>query len=193
MKALEEKIRKDGRVLEGNILKVDSFLNHQIDIPFMDAVGEELYRLFGDLGITKIVTIEVSGIGVACMAARHFNVPVLYAKKTRSANLSQDTYSVKVKSFTHGGIYYDVAVAKEYLCADDTVLIIDDFLANGNALLGLKELVEQSGAKVAGAGIVIEKVYQDGGTKVRASGLRVESLARIESMDPVNGVVFCKE
>lgn len=193
MKALEEKIRKDGRVLEGNILKVDSFLNHQIDVPFMDEVGAELYRLFGDCGITKIVTIEVSGIGVACMAARHFNVPVLYAKKSRGANLSKDTYSVKVQSFTHGGIFYDVAVAKEYLSADDTVLIIDDFLANGNALLGLKELVEQSGATVVGAGIVIEKAYQDGGKKLRENGMRVESLARIESMDPVNGVIFCKE
>lgn len=193
MKALEEKIRKDGRILEGNVLKVDSFLNHQIDVPFMDKVGEELYRLFGDCGITKIVTIEVSGIGVACLAARYFNVPVVYAKKSRSANLSKDAYSVKVQSFTHGGEFFDVMVAKEYLSAEDTVLIIDDFLANGNALIGLKELVEQSGATVAGAGIVIEKAYQEGGDRVRATGMRVESLARIRSMDSVNGVQFCEE
>ncbi len=190
MKLLEEKIVRDGRVLEGNILKVDNFLNHQIDVMFLCEVGKEFKRLFADSGITKILTIEASGIGVACLTAQYFGVPVLFAKKSKSSNISANVYSAKVESFTHGKTF-DVIASKQYLNADDKVLIIDDFLATGNALVGLIDIVEQSGASVAGCGIVIEKAYQDGGKLLRDKGYRVESLARIASMDSEKGIEFC--
>lgn len=182
MLLLEEKIRKEGQVLPGNILKVGSFLNHQIDVDLLDKMGEEIHRLYGQSGVTKILTIEASGIAIACMAARHFGVPVVFAKKSQSRNIGGEVYSVKVESFTHKKVY-DVVVAGEFLSAEDRVLIVDDFLANGKALLGLVDLVRQAGAQVLGAAIAIEKGFQGGGDLVRSLGVRVESLAIIEQMD----------
>lgn len=190
MKLLEDKILKEGRVLSGNILKVDSFLNHQIDVMFMCELGKEFKRLFGDDNITKILTIEASGIGIACLTAQYFNVPVVFAKKSRSSNVPGGVYSARVDSFTHGNTN-DVIVSKKYLSSDDRVLIIDDFLAMGNALNGLIEIVESAGATVAGCGIVIEKAYQNGGELIRNRGYRVESLAKILSMSVEEGVKFC--
>ncbi len=190
MKLLEEKIQKEGRVLEGNILKVDNFLNHQIDVMFLCELGKEFKRLYSDCGITKIMTIEASGIGVACLTAQYFGVPVLFAKKSRSSNISAGVYSSKVESYTHGKVY-DVIASKQYLNENDRVLIIDDFLATGNALVGLIDIVEQAGATVVGCGIVIEKAYQDGGRLLREKGYRVESLARIASMSAEDGITFC--
>ncbi len=181
MKLLEEKIVKDGKVFEGNILKVDSFVNHQIDVKFMNEVGKEFKRLFADNEITKILTIEASGIGIACIVAQYFDVPVVFAKKTKSVNIAGDVYTSKVESFTHKRTY-DIIVSKEFLNADDKVLIIDDFLAKGSALCGLIKLIQDANAEVVGAGIVIEKAYQEGGKLVRDMGVRVESLARIHSM-----------
>jgi len=190
MKLLENRIIRDGRIYDGGVLKVDSFLNHQIDVAFVAKLGEEFYRLYNDCEITKILTIEASGIGVACLAAQYFDVPVVFAKKTHSSNQSNEVYTSKVVSYTHSTVY-DVSVSKEYLSRTDNILIIDDFLAKGNALLGLIDIVKQSGAKVAGCGIVIEKAFQPGGKQIRDMGIRVESLARIESMDS-NGVRFCE-
>jgi len=189
MKLLEERIRKDGKIGAGNVLKVDSFLNHQIDVPFLCELGKEFYRLFQNEGITKILTIEASGIGIACIAAQYFGVPVLFAKKTPTNNIYGDIYTAEVYSYTHER-NYTIYVSKNFLTPDDRVLIIDDFLAKGSALFALIELIHNAGASVAGAGIAIEKAYQEGGAKVRATGLRVESLARIASMDEKNGVVF---
>ncbi len=190
MKLLEEKIIRDGRVLEGNILKVDNFLNHQIDVMFMCEVGKEFKRLFKESGITKIVTIEASGIGIACLTAQYFGVPVVFAKKSKSTNISANVYSSRVESYTHGRTF-DVIISKQYLSENDRVLIIDDFLATGNALVGLIDIVEQAKATVAGCGIVIEKAYQNGGKLIRDKGYRVESLARIASMDSEKGIEFC--
>ena len=181
MELLKQRILKDGIVKPGNILKVDNFLNHQIDIELFNEMGKEFKRLFADEPITKIITIEASGIGVACIAAQYFNVPVVYAKKAQSVNIDGDVYTCKVESFTHKRVY-DVILSKKYLSADDHVLLIDDFLANGCALLGLIEIVRMAGASLAGAGIVIEKGFQDGGKKVREKGVRVESLAILKSM-----------
>lgn len=181
MKALEEKILKEGKVYPGNVLKVGSFLNHQIDVCFMSEIGKEFHRLFENEKITKILTIETSGIPVACFAAIHFGVPVLFAKKHQTSNLSDDCYATKIHSFTHGNDY-QARIEKKYLSSDDTVLLIDDFLANGAAVEGLLRLVEQAGAKCVGCGIVIEKAFQDGGKRLRDAGLRVESLARIAEM-----------
>jgi xanthine phosphoribosyltransferase len=189
MKALEDRIRKDGIVLPGNILKVGSFLNHQMDIGLFNEMGREFARLFSDVPVSRILTIEASGIGIACVTAQYFNVPVVFAKKSKSRNVSGDAYVTQVKSFTHDTVY-DVMVAREYLPAGDSVLIIDDFLANGCALEGLVRLVESAGASVAGAGIAIEKGFQDGGAKLRGRGYRVESLAIVERMDPETGIVF---
>ena len=188
MKLLEERILKDGKIGAGNVLKVDSFVNHQIDVPFISKLGEEFYRLYKDEGITKILTIEASGIGIACLTAAYFNVPVVFAKKTPTNNISGDVYTSEVYSYTHETTY-TIRLSKEFLSADDKVLIIDDFLAKGSALLALLKLVHDAGAEVAGAGIVIEKAYQPGGDIVRGQGVRVESLARIASMDE-NGVKF---
>jgi xanthine phosphoribosyltransferase len=191
MKLLEDRILKDGKIGKGNVLKVDSFVNHQIDVPFMSKLCEEFYRLYKDEGITKILTIEASGIGIACLAATYFGVPVVFAKKTPTNNISGDVYTSEVYSYTHETTY-TIRLSKEFLSADDKVLIIDDFLAKGSALLALLKLVRDAGAEVAGAGIVIEKAYQPGGDIVRGQGVRVESLARIASMDE-SGVKFVEE
>lgn len=189
MELLEKRILKDGLILPGNVLKVDSFLNHQIDIELIDALGAEWKRLYADERITKIATIEASGIGIACLVARHFNVPVIFAKKSKSNNIGSDFYTTPVVSYTHGNTY-DVIVSKKYLSPEDRVLIIDDFLANGSALRALINIIEMAGATVVGAGIAIEKAYQPGGRQIRDLGYRVESLARVKSM--INGKIeFC--
>lgn len=188
MKLLEERIRKDGLVREENVLKVDSFLNHQMDIGLFEEMAKEWKRLFAGCPVNKILTIEASGIGIATIAARAFSVPVIFAKKSQSINLDSDTYSTKIQSFTHGRTY-DVIVSKKFLTPHDHVLIIDDFLANGCALMGLLELVEQAGAVAEGVGIAIEKGFQEGGAKIRAKGIRVESLAIVESMDAKTGAI----
>ena len=188
MKLLEERIRKDGLVREENVLKVDSFLNHQMDIGLFEEMAKEWKRLFAGCPVNKILTIEASGIGIATIAARAFSVPVIFAKKSQSINLDSDTYSTKIQSFTHGRTY-DGIVSKKFLTPHDHVLIIDDFLANGCALMGLLELVEQAGAVAEGVGIAIEKGFQEGGAKIRAKGIRVESLAIVESMDAKTGAI----
>lgn len=189
MELLKERILKDGNVKAGNVLKVDSFLNHQIDITLLNEIGKEFKRLFSDSKITKILTIEASGIGIACITAQYFNVPVVFAKKSQSKNIDGDVFLSQVKSYTHG-MTYDVIVSKKFISHDDNILIIDDFLANGCALSGLADIVRDSGASLAGAGIVIEKGFQDGGKYLRSQGIRVESLAIIESMDENTGVIF---
>ena len=192
MKLLEDRILKDGHIGADNVLKVDSFLNHQIDVSFVCELGKEFYRLFKDENITKILTIEASGIGIACLAAQYFGVPVVFAKKTKTINIYSDTYNATVHSYTHKK-YYDIVVSKEFLSKEDNVLIIDDFLAKGSALTALLMLIEKAGAKTAGAGIVIEKAYQGGGNLVRDMGIRVESLAKIKSISKKDGIVFCKQ
>ncbi len=182
VKLLEERILRDGEFLPGNVLKVDSFLNHQIDVPFICELGREFERLFHDSGVTKILTIEASGIGVACLTAQYFGVPVVFAKKSKTSNIAGDMYTATVESYTHGTVS-QILVSKKYLSPDDRVLIIDDFLANGQALNGLISVVEQAGAAVVGAGIVIEKAFQVGGDLIRQRGIRVESLARVAKMD----------
>ena len=188
MKMLEDRIRADGIVREGNVLKVDSFLNHQLDIELFDAMGAEFKRLFADAPVTKILTIEASGIGIACVAARHFGVPVVFAKKAQSINLDGDMHTTRIQSFTHGRVY-DVIVSKKFLGPDDHVLIIDDFLANGCALNGLIELVDEAGATVEGIGIAIEKGFQPGGDDLRRRGYHLESLAIVQSMNPETGEI----
>ena len=188
MKLLEERIRKDGVVKEGNILKVDSFLNHQMDIALINEIGREFRRIFSDSPVTKILTIEASGIGIACITAQYFNVPVVFAKKAQSINLDGDMYTTQVQSFTHKKVY-DVILAKRFLTPEDHVLLIDDFLANGCALMGLIDIVRKSGASLTGAGIVIEKGFQTGGQQIRDMGVRVESLAIIDSMSE-SGLTF---
>lgn len=192
MKLLEDRILKDGHIGADNVLKVDSFLNHQIDVNFVCELGKEFYRLFKDENITKILTIEASGIGIACLAAQYFGVPVVFAKKTMTINIYSDTYNATVHSYTHKKDY-DIVVSKEFLSKEDNVLIIDDFLAKGSALTALLMLIEKAGAKTAGAGIVIEKAYQGGGNLVRDMGIRVESLAKIKSISKKDGIVFCKQ
>ncbi len=192
MKLLENRILKDGHIGADNVLKVDSFLNHQIDVNFVCELGKEFYRLFKDENITKILTIEASGIGIACLAAQYFGVPVVFAKKTKTINIYSDTYNATVHSYTHKRDY-DIVVSKEFLSKEDNVLIIDDFLAKGSALTALLMLIEKAGAKTAGAGIVIEKAYQGGGNLVRDMGIRVESLAKIKSISKKDGIVFCKQ
>lgn len=191
MELLEERIRKDGEVLPGNILKVSSFLNHQIDVKLLDELGKEYKRLYEKSKVTKILTVEASGIAIACSVAREFNVPVVFAKKHQSSNVNEDVFSTTVWSFTHSR-NYNVVVSKKFLNSDDKVLIVDDFLANGSALSGLVDLVKQAGAEVTGACIVIEKGFQDGGDKLRREGLRIESLAIIDSMSPEEGIKFRK-
>ena len=190
MKLLEERIRKDGTVKAGNVLKVDSFLNHQMDIDLFNEMGKEWARLFADRPINKILTVEASGIGIACVAAQHFHVPVVFAKKTQSLNIDGEVYSTKIQSFTHKKIY-DVIVSKKFIKPEDHILIIDDFLANGCALEGLLQIVEDAGATVEGIGIAVEKGFQKGGDLIREKGVRVESLAIVESMDAATGeIVF---
>ena len=192
MKLLEEKILKDGVIKSGNVLKVDSFLNHQIDVPFIAELGREFKRLFGDAKINKILTIEASGIGIASITAMYFGVPVVFAKKSQGSNMDKDVYFTKITSFTHNKVN-DVVVSKKYLSASDHVLIIDDFLANGCALEGLMDLVRQSGGTVEGIGIAIEKGFQGGGDKLRASGVRLESLAIIDKMDAKTNTIQFRE
>ena len=182
MKLLEDRILKDGVVREGNILKVDSFINHQIDCGFIAELAKEFKRLYDNEQITKILTIEASGIGIACIVALEFGVPVVFAKKTKTVNIANDVYTSKVESFTHKRTY-DIIVSKDFLRPEDRVLIIDDFLAMGSALQGLIQLIKDAGATIVGAGIVIEKSYQNGGRMIRESGVRVESLARISGME----------
>ena len=189
MELLQQRILSDGKVLPGGILKVDGFLNHQIDPALLYEMALELKRLYAGEEVTKVLTIEASGIAIAAMTGYVFGVPLVFAKKSKSKNISNDLYSVEVESFTHGNTN-TVVVSKEYLKKEDRVLIIDDFLATGAALVGLKKLVELSGATLVGAGIAIEKVFQGGGDLLRSQGLRIESLARIASME--NGkLIFC--
>ena len=191
MQELEERIQSEGTVKAGNVLKVDAFLNHQCDVRLFDRMGSAWAAHFAGKHITKILTIEASGIGIACVAAQHFgNVPVVFAKKAQSINLDGDVYSTKIQSFTHQRIY-DVIVSKKFLNADDHVLLIDDFLANGCALNGLIDLVEEAGATVEGIGIAVEKGFQPGGDDLRSRGYRLESLAIVQSMNPETGeIVF---
>ena len=189
MELLKERIRRDGVVKGTDVLKVDSFLNHQMDIALFEEIGREFHRRFGGCGVNKILTIEASGIGIACVTAQFFRCPVIFAKKSQTKNIAGEVYRTQVESFTHGRIY-DVIVSRQFLGPEDKVLIIDDFLANGAALEGLIDLVHQAGAQLAGAGIVIEKAFQPGGARLRAQGIRVESLAKIKSMSEETGVEF---
>jgi len=181
MKALEEKINKEGLVFPGNVLKVGSFLNHQLDVEFLMEMGDEIKRLFEHDGVTKIVTIEASGIAIAVAAAAKMHVPVVFAKKTKTSNLSGESYTANVHSFTHNK-NYDIVISKQFINENDCILLIDDFLAVGNALNGLIDIVKQAKATLAGAAIAIEKGFQGGGDALRAKGIKVESLAIIESM-----------
>lgn len=190
MKVLEEKILKDGKVFPGGVLKVGSFLNHQIDVPFIKSIAAEFHRLFQDEGITKILTIESSGIAIAVLCAAEFEVPVVFAKKHQTRNLTDDCYVASIHSYTHGNDY-EARVERQFLTGEDRVLIIDDFLANGAALDGLMKIIEQSGAYLAGCGIVIEKAFQNGGKRIREAGVRVESLAVIQEMKDDGTIVFC--
>ena len=192
MRLLEERIRKDGVVKEGNVLKVDSFLNHQMDIALFNEMGREWKRLFEGERITKILTIEASGIGIAAVCAQYFNVPVVFAKKSQSINLDGSVYSTRIQSFTHQRVY-DVIVSRKYLGPEDRVLVIDDFLANGNAINGLISIIRDAGAELAGVGIAVEKGFQDGGKQLRDAGIRVESLAILESMDASTGEIVFRE
>ena len=189
MKLLEQRILEDG-VMEGeDVLKVDSFLNHQMDVALFAEMGKEWARLFAQDNVTKILTIEASGIGIACVVAQQFGVPVLFAKKNKTKNIAGEVYTAQVESFTHGRVY-DIIVSKKFLGPGDRVLLIDDFLANGAALQGLIKLVRDSGAALVGAGIAVEKAFQPGGELIRSMGVRVESLARIKSMSS-QGIEFC--
>ncbi|MDK2965167.1 MULTISPECIES: xanthine phosphoribosyltransferase [Lacrimispora] len=188
MQLLKDRIRKDGKIKSGDVLKVDSFLNHQMDIKLFVEIGKEFKRRFADEEVNKILTIEASGIGIACIVAQYFDVPVVFAKKSKTKNIAGDVYTTQVESFTHGRTY-DVMVSKEFIGAGDKVLLIDDFLANGKALEGLAAIVKDSGAELIGAGIVIEKGFQPGGDRLRSEGIRVESLAIVESMDETAGTI----
>ena len=192
MNFLEERIVKDGVVKEGNVLKVDSFLNHQMDIELFDKMGEEFKKRFADKNITKILTVEASGIGIACVVAMHFDVPVVFAKKSKSINIDGDMYIAEVESFTHK-CKNQVIVSKKFLGPEDHVLIIDDFLANGCALQGLISIVNEAGGTVEGIGIAIEKGFQVGGQIIRNLGYQLESLAIVESMDAATGTVHFRE
>ncbi len=189
MQLLKDRIVKDGIVKAGNVLRVDSFLNHCMDIDLFQEIGKEFKRRFEGETITKILTIEASGIGIACIAAQYFHVPVVFAKKNRSANLPEHVYTSEVRSFTHGTTSC-ILVSKDFIQPEDRILVIDDFLANGCALEGLVEIIAEAGATLVGAGIVIEKAYQRGGQALRERGIRVESLARIQAMSPEDGVTF---
>ena len=192
MQLLKDRIRKDGKVKEGNVLKVDSFLNHQMDIKLFEEIGKEFKRRFAGEEINKILTIEASGIGSACVVAQSFDVPVVFAKKTKTKNIAGDVYTSKVESYTHGRVY-DIIVSKEFLGKGDRVLLIDDFLANGKALEGLADLVKMSGAELVGAGVVIEKGFQVGGDVIRSKGIHLESLAIVDSMDEKTGTIVFRD
>jgi xanthine phosphoribosyltransferase len=190
VKQLCDRIASEGRVLSPSVLKVDSFLNHQIDVSLIEAMGEEFYRIYGDCGVTKVLTIESSGISVACAAGRSFGVPVLFAKKSRSSNIPGEVWSEPVHSFTHGNDYL-ATVSRRFLSPEDRILIIDDFLASGQALKALIDICRQAKAEVVGCGIAVEKVHQSGGELIRSMGIRVESLARIVRMDD-DGIEFAE-
>lgn len=192
MNFLEERILKDGVVKEGNVLKVDSFLNHQMDVRLLDQIGEEFYKRFSDTPVTKVLTIETSGVAIAYAVARCFDVPMVFAKKSKSINIEGDVYTAEVESFTHKN-KNTVIVSKKFLNPDDNILIIDDFLANGCALQGLISITEAAGANVAGIGIAIEKGFQHGGTMIRNFGYRLESLAIVEGMDAETKTVYFRE
>ena len=192
MNFLEERILRDGIVKEGNVLKVDSFLNHQMDVELLDRIGQEFYRRFKERNITKVLTIEASGIAIACFVAKYFGVPMVFAKKSKSVNIDGDMYVAEVESFTHK-CKNQVIVSKRFLTADDHVLIVDDFLANGCALQGLISITESAGATVEGIGIAVEKGFQIGGRVIRNLGYKLESLAIVESMDAEQGVVYFRE
>ena len=192
MDLLKKKILEEGQVYAGNILKVDCFLNHQIDCGFLAEVGKEFHRLYKDEGVNKILTIEASGIAIGAMVAQEFGCPLVFAKKNKTKNIAGDVYTAPVESFTHGTTY-NIMVSKKFLNPGDRVLIVDDFLAIGNALKGLISLVKESGAELVGCGTVIEKGYQHGGDKLRADGIRVESLAIIESMDADKGEIVFRD
>ncbi len=189
MQLLKDRILRDGQLFPGNILKVDSFLNHQVDISLLNEIGKEFKRLYADCEINKILTIEASGIGIACVVAQYFNCPVVFAKKSKSINISNDFYQSDVMSYTHGNLNH-VIVSKDFIGSGDKVLVIDDFLAHGCALKGLINIIETSGAELVGCGIVIEKGFQTGGAELRARGIRVESLAIVDSMDPEKGEII---
>lgn len=182
MKLLEDRIAKDGQVFPGNILKVDSFLNHQIDVGLLSEMGKEIKRLYENEGVNKILTIEASGIAIACIAAEYFECPVLFAKKTKTKNIASSVYKTQVRSFTHDTMY-DVIVSKDFINENDKVLIVDDFLAEGNALLGLIDLCNQAGAEIVGCAIAVEKGFQPGRGKIEKMGIRVESMAIVERME----------
>lgn len=188
MKLLEDRIRRDGKIKGGDVLKVDSFLNHQMDIRLFGEIGAEFKRRFAGVPVSKILTIEASGIGIACIVAQYFDVPVVFAKKNKTKNIAGDVYTTQVESFTHGKTY-DIMVSREFLGKGDQVLLIDDFLANGKALEGLARLVRESGAQLAGAGVVIEKGFQPGGDNLRRQGIRLESLAIVDYMDEKTGTI----
>lgn len=188
MRLLEDRIRRDGIVREGNVLKVDSFLNHQMDIPLFREMAYEWKRLFAGKPINKILTIEASGIGIAAIAANEFDVPVVFAKKSKSINLDGNNYETKIQSFTHKKIY-NVIVSKKFLTPEDHLLILDDFLANGCAMMGLLDLAQEAGATVEGIGVAVEKGFQQGGELVRSRGIQLESLAIIDAMDPSTGEI----
>lgn len=192
MQLLKDRIRKDGVVKEGNILKVDSFLNHQMDVKLFREMGKELKKRFAGKEINKILTIEASGIGIACVVAEEFDVPVVFAKKTRTKNIAGEVYTSRVESFTHGRVY-DIIVSRQFLTKDDKVLLIDDFLANGRALEGLIDLVNAAGAELVGAGIAVEKGFQVGGEIIRKKGVHLESLAIVESMNAETGEIIFRE
>ena len=193
MQILKDRIRKDGKIKGGNVLKVDSFLNHQMDIKLFGEIGKEFKRRFADAEVNKILTIEASGIGIACIVAQYFDVPVVFAKKNQTKNIAGEVHTTKVESFPHGRVY-DIIVAKEFLGKGDKVLIIDDFLANGKALEGLATLVQDSGAELVGAGVVIEKGFQIGGKLLRDRGIHLESLAIVDGMDDKTGeITFRKQ
>ena len=192
MNVIEERILRDGVVKPGNVLKVDTFLNHQIDVALLDEIAKELKRRFADAPITKVLTIEASGIAIACAVAREWGVPVVFAKKSKSVNVDGEVYVAEVESFTHKNTN-KVIVAKKFISESDRVLIVDDFLANGCALQGLISIVDAAGAEVVGCGIVVEKGFQEGGHRIRNLGFRLESLAIIESMDAETGEIIFRE
>ncbi len=192
MKFLEDRIRREGQIRPGNILKVDCFLNHQLDVTLLDEIGRAFYEKYKDRGITRILTIEASGIAIACMTARYFNVPVVFAKKAKSKNLDGDVYTSVVHSFTYGRDY-DITLAKKFLGPQDTVLLVDDFLAVGKAMNGMLDICRQAGAHVAGIGIAIEKGFQSGGAALRQAGYDLTSLAIVDSMGDDGSIVFRSE
>lgn len=189
MQLLKDRIFMDGQLFPGNILKVDSFLNHQVDVALLNEIGKEFKRRYADCEINKILTIEASGIGIACIAAQYFDCPVVFAKKSKSINISSDFYQSDVMSYTHGNLNH-VIVSKDFIGSGDKILVIDDFLAHGCALKGLIDIIKTSGAELVGCGIVIEKGFQSGGNELRNNGIRVESLAIVDSMNPETGEII---